>query len=414
MLQIKYRPTDDLIPYINNSRTHSDEQVAQVAASISEFGFTNPILLDSKSSIIAGHGRVQAARKLGLDEVPTITLDGLSDIQKKAYIIADNKLALNAGWNDELLALELEALQEEDFDLSLIGFDVDELALLLEPEQVEGLTDEDDVPELPETPVSVLGDIWLLGNHRLMCGDSTGVDAVEKLMDGAKADMVFTDPPYGMFLNADYSNMGGGGGEGLLSKSGNKYDSVIGDHEDFDPSLINTVFANFDYCKEIFLWGADYYSEYIADKNKGSWVVWDKRGDESADKMFGSTFELCWSKARHKRMLARVKWAGIFGMEKEHDKKRQHPTQKPVALIDWFFDYYSLADKKKVVDLYGGAGATLLSCEKAMKNCYMMELDEKYVDVIIKRWQDYTGKEATQEESGETYNELLAVQNGAA
>ena len=242
-----------------------------------------------------------------------------------------------------------------------------------------------------------------------MCGYSTSIDAVEKLMDGNKADMVFTDPPYGMFLDADYSSMGGGGGEGLLSKAGNKYDAVIGDNDDFDPALINTVFANFSYCKEIFLWGADYYSEHLSGKNKGSWVVWDKRGDESADKMFGSTFELCWSKARHKRMLARVKWAGIFGMEQEHDKKRQHPTQKPVALVDWFFDYYSLADKVSVVDLYGGAGATLLSCEKNDKHCFMMELDEKYVDVIIKRWQNYTGKDAVHVESGKTFNELANV-----
>jgi len=251
-----------------------------------------------------------------------------------------------------------------------------------------------------------MGKLILKSRHRVMCGDSTSIDAVEKLMDGEKADMVFTDPPYGMFLNTDYSDMDS---KFKGSDGGNKYDKVIGDNEDFDPALINTVFANFPDCKEVFLWGADYYAEHLSDKNKGSWVVWDKRGDESADKMFGSTFELCWSKARHKRMLARVKWAGIFGMEKEHDKKRCHPTQKPVALVDWFFDYYSLSKAINVVDLYGGAGSTLLSCEKAGKHCFMMELSPAYCDVIIKRFQEYTGKEAVLESTGETYNSKISV-----
>tara|TARA_B110001469_G_scaffold78607_1_gene74426 strand:- start:96 stop:830 length:735 start_codon:yes stop_codon:yes gene_type:complete len=244
-----------------------------------------------------------------------------------------------------------------------------------------------------------------------MCGDSTSIDAVDRLMDGQKADMVFTDPPYGMFLDADYSSMSS---KFKGSTGGNSYNNIKGDHEDFNPEFISTVFSAFGYCKEIFLWGADYYADIVPDRNSGSWVVWDKRGDESADKMFGSAFEMCWSKARHKRILARVKWAGIFGMEKEHDKRRAHPTQKPVALIDWFFDYFSLKGCRSVVDLFGGSGSTLLSAEKNGKSCYTMELDPKYCDVIIKRWQEFTGKEATQEETGKTYNELLAVQDGAA
>jgi len=382
---------DALIPYARNSRTHSDAQVAQIAASIKEFGFTNPVLIDQDGSIIAGHGRTMAARKLGMSEVPCIRLAYLTPAQKKAYVIADNKLALNAGWDDEMLKIELQELKELEFDLDLIGFDADELAKILEPEQVEGLTDEDDVPELPKEPKTRLGDIYQLGNHRLMCGDSTSVDAVDKLMNGKKAEVVFTDPPYGMFLNADYSDMDS---KFKGSKGGNKYDQVIGDNEDFSPELINTVFSCFDYCKEIFLWGADYYAEHLPNKNNGSWIVWDKRGDESADKMYGSTFELCWSKARHKRMMARVKWAGIFGMEKEHDKKRVHPTQKPVELVTWFFDYFSLKDKKNVVDLYGGSGSTLIASEKAGKSSFVMELDPKYCDVIVKRWEDFTGKKA--------------------
>lgn len=394
---------EKLIPYARNSRTHSSEQVDQIAASIKEWGWTVPILVDEAGGIIAGHGRTMAAKKLGMKTVPVMVASGWSDAKKRAYIIADNKLALNAGWDDEMLALELGELGDLGFDLDLTGFSEDEIAALM-PEQIEaGLTDEDEVPEISETPVTVLGDVWILGKHRLMCGDSTSIDAVERLMAGQKADMVFTDPPYGMFLNADYSDMDS---KFKGTTGGKKYDNVIGDHEDFKPELINTVFALFDYCKEIFLWGADYYADLLPHRNQGSWVVWDKRGDESADKMYGSTFELCWSKARHKRMLARVKWAGIFGLEKEHDKKRVHPTQKPVELVCWFFDYFSMADKHVVVDLFGGSGSTLIACEKTNRQARLMELDPKYCDVIIKRWQDFTGKIATHAETGKPFAEV--------
>lgn len=392
----------DLVPYARNSRTHSEQQIAQIAASITEWGFTTPILIDTDNNIIAGHGRLAAAQKLGLKDVPCIVADGWTDAQKKAYVIADNKLALNAGWDNEMLAVEFGELRELGFDVALTGFELGEIDALT-PIKVDGLTNDDAVPETPAQPKTVLGDIWLLGNHRLMCGDSTSIDAVEKLMAGKKADMVFTDPPYGMFLDADFSGMGNGA-KSMTRKTGNKYDNVIGDHADFTPELISTVFACFDYCKEIFLWGADYYAEYIINKNLGSWVVWDKRGDESADKMYGSTFELCWSKSRHKRMMARVKWAGIFGMEKEHDKKRCHPTQKPVELVCWFFDYFSLKDKKIVVDLFGGSGSTLIACEKTGRHCRMMELDPKYCDVIIKRWQDFTGRKAVHAETGAEFD----------
>ena len=202
-LKVEYKNIKELIPYCNNSRTHSDDQVLQIASSIKEFGFTNPVLIDGQGGIIAGHGRIMAAQKLKMDEVPTITLSDLSEAQKKAYIIADNKLALNSGWDDELLKIELEQLKELDFDLGLIGFSDDELALLMGGETTEGLVDEDQVPELVDDPVTVLGDVWLLGNHRLMCGDSTSIDAVERLMTGQKADMVFTDPPY----NIDYQGV---------------------------------------------------------------------------------------------------------------------------------------------------------------------------------------------------------------
>jgi DNA modification methylase len=392
MIQITSINIDKLIPYVNNARTHSAEQVAQIAASIQEFGWTNPVLIDGKNGLIAGHGRLLAARKLGMTEIPSIQLENLTETQKKALILADNKLALTASWDNELLAIELDDLKSLDYDLDLIGFTADEIAAIM-PQQVEGLTDEDAVPDAPETPVTVIGDIWILGNHRLMCGDSTSIDAVDKLMDGQKADIVFTDPPYGMFLDTDYTKMPS------VSKDGNKnYDAVKGDNDDFDSSLINTVFANFNYCKEIFLWGADYYAEHLPNKNGGSWVVWDKRVEEKFDRMIGSGFELCWSKAKHKRMIARINNTLFSGDPEARNKS--HPTQKPTKLVDWFFEYYSLKDKVNVVDLYGGSGTTLLSCEKHSKKCFMSELDPKYCDVIVKRWQDFTGKQAIHADTG--------------
>ena len=393
-LSIDYVPTTDLLPYAMNSRTHSDEQVAQIAASIKEFGFTNPILIDDAAGIIAGHGRLMAAKRLNLNEVPTITLEGLTEAQKKAYVIADNKLALNAGWDTDALTAELRRLQGLDFNLDLIGFDSDELAQLLEPEQVEGLTDEDDLPDVPETPVTVEGDIWVLGNHRLMCGDSTSIDAVDKLMAGNKADMIYTDPPYGMSLDTDYSKIKGS--KKSPNAKGYNWDKVIGDDKDFDPSEIIGIFST---VKEQFWWGADYYFECLP--RGGSLLVWQKR-DKADAKMIGNDFELCWSKERHKKATFWKRWVGFDSVEK--GEKRVHPTQKPLDLHCWVFEQWGNA-KDLVVDLFGGSGSTLIACEKTHRNCYMMELDPKYCDVIIRRWQDYTGKKAIHADTGEAFDE---------
>ena len=409
--QIEYVETAKLVPYARNSRTHSDEQVAQICASIKEFGFTNPVLIDDEGVIIAGHGRTMAAQRLDMKEVPCLRLGYLTDAQKKAYVIADNKLALNAGWDDEMLAIELKELNAEDFDLSLTGFDDDELAALLAEAVEEGLTDEDSVPEAPETPVTVEGDVWVLGNHRLMCGDSTSIDAVDKLMDGNKVDLVFTDPPYGMFLDTDYDAMFGA--DKSHRKTGKRFMEVAGDHDDFNPEFINTIFTAFDYVDEIFIWGADYFSELIPNRKDGSWVVWDKRTNQEMDKVSGNTFELCWSKKKHKRLIARILWSGHHGMQKDDTKKRVHPTQKPVELVKWFFDNWS-KPKDAVVDLFGGSGSTLMACEQTNRIAYLMELDPKYCDVIIQRWQDFTGKTATHEATGKTYGELQAEQCKAA
>ena len=413
---IKTAQVADLIPYARNSRTHSDEQVSQIAASIKEFGFLNPVIVDGENGIIAGHGRVMAAKKLGMAEVPAVEASHLTDAQRRAYIIADNKLALNAGWDDEMLRVEFAELTDLGFDLDLTGFSLDEIDALQIEEIPPGLTDEDAVPEVPVQPVTVEGDVWLLGRHRLMCGDSTSIDAVDRLMDGQKADMVFTDPPYGMHLDTDFSSMDGRSPKGksfLGTKGGKIYDKVKGDGDDFNPEFINNIFAVFGHCKEIFLWGADYYSEHLVDKNTGAWIVWDKRTNEgaeidsalSADRLFGSSFELCWSKSKHKREIARIR-NGIFGVKNESgNSKTVHPTQKPVQLVEWFFQKWGIGTLI-VADLFGGSGSTLIACEKTSRDCRMMELDPKYCDVIIKRWQDFTGKQATLEATGETFEEL--------
>lgn len=388
--ELEYVSIDALIPYARNSRTHSDAQVAQIAVSIKEFGFTNPVLIDETGGIIAGHGRTMAARKLGLDKVPCLRLSYLSEAQKKAYIIADNKLALNAGWDDEMLKVELSELKDLDFDLALTGFDANELTNLLKPEQVEGLTDEDAVPDAPETPVTVEGDVWILGNHRLMCGDSTSIDAVDKLMDGGKADFVYMDPPYGMNLKTDYARSN--------RVKGKTYSPVIGDDEDFDPSFF---FEYFKDAREHFWWGADYYCQTLP--KGGSWVVWDKK-KEDLDESIGTGYELCWSINAHKRMIARFLWSGFTA--KERNETRVHPTQKPIALHEWFFERWG-KDNDTVVDLFGGSGSTLIACEKTNRQARLMELDPKYCDVIIKRWQEFTGKTAYHEVTGEAFAEVV-------
>lgn len=387
-LSIDYVPTTDLLPYAMNSRTHSDEQVAQIAASIKEFGFTNPILIDDAAGIIAGHGRLMAAKKLKLKQVPTITLEGLTEAQKKAYVIADNKLALNAGWDTKALTAELRRLQELEFDLDLIGFDSDELAQLLEPEQVEGLTDEDDVPDVPVTPVTVEGDIWVLGNHRLMCGDSTSIDAVDKLMDGARADMVFTDPPY----NIDY--------QGVSDKRDKIANDKMAD-ADFVQFLKDSIIG----CETMYVCCSWQYAHLFREALEGiarapkAMIIWDKVNPaQHLDKYF-KQHEIIWyygDFGGHKTLRG-----DIWQMKRQ--RNTVHPTMKPVELIDMAM--VDQPDKKNVYDAFGGSGSTLISCEKNHRNCYMMELDPKYCDVIIKRWQDYTGKKAIHAETGEAFDE---------
>ena len=385
-----------------NARKRTDRSSKLIKESLQKFGAARSIVIDENNRILAGNGTIAGAKAAGIKNLKVIETDGneiiavkrtgLSEDEKIGLALADNRTSDLSEWDINMLE---ELSQEHDLEP---WFDNDDLKELLGETEVlpaEGLTDPDDVPEVPEEPITKEGDLYILGNHRLLCGDSTNIQHVEKLMDGNKADMVFTDPPYGMYLNADYSSLKTSLQmfKDKKTKGGKKYDNVIGDNDDFKPDLINTIFANFNYCKEIFLWGADYYSQLLPNKNSGSWIVWDKRLDESADKMFGSCFELCWSKNKHKREIARVKWAGIFGLEKEHDKSRFHPTQKPTLLVEYFFDKWC-KNFLTVVDLYGGSGSTLIAAERFKRQAYLMELDPKYCDVIVKRWEDFTGNKA--------------------
>ena len=392
-MKIIDRKTSEIIPYEKNPRINNNA-VDKTAISIKEFGFQQPIVVDPAGVVIAGHTRLKAAIKLKLETCPVIVAEGLTDAQIKAYRIADNRTGELATWDNELLAVEIQDLIDMKYDIELTGFDASDF----DSGDKGGLTPDDQVPDVPEDPVIKLGDIWLLGNHRVMCGDSTDRAQVELLMDGKKADMVFTDPPYGMSLDTDYSKM-----PSTKIEGNKRYKKIKGDNDDFNPELIRTVFLNFDYCKEIFLFGADYYAEYLVDKNKGSWCVWDKRVTEKFDKMIGSGFELCWSKAKHKRMLARVNNT-LFSGESDAINK-VHPTQKPIKLIEWFFDYWSVKGKDNIVDLYLGSGSTLIACEKTNRTCYGMELDPHYCDVILKRWADYTGKDPVRED-GTKYKDL--------
>lgn len=498
-MEIIYKKVQDLIPYINNSRTHSEEQVNQIVASINEFGFTNPLLIDEKDNIIAGHGRLLASKKLKMEEVPCIVLSGLTEAQKKAYIIADNKMALNAGWDEELLKIELENLKELDFDLDLTGFNVDELDDILGNNEEETEIVEDEVPEVPEEPKAKLGDIYQLGNHFLMCGDSTSEEDVAKLMNGVKADMVFTDPPYGMKKEND----------GVANDNLN-YDDLL----EFNKKWIPITFNNLKDNGSWYCWGIDeplmdIYSNILkpmAKENKITFrnlITWDKgngQGQLSSEfRMYPIADEKClfvqvgiqcltlnadqyweeyepirkylyderlkcgwdiptmktiaghsdksrdhWtSKSQwnlptedvYKKFQNWAKEHNIEAFTKEYEKLRAeyeklrayfdnthdnmnnvwhfsktsgeeresaggHATPKPIALCTRAIKSSS-RENENVLDVFGGSGSTLIACEQNNRNCYVMELEPKWVDVIIQRWENFTGKKAVLIKEGE-------------
>jgi DNA modification methylase len=383
-MQVEQISIEKLIPYVNNARTHSDAQVAQIAASIKEFGFNNPVLIADDNSIIAGHGRVMAARKLGKDTVPAVRLSHLTEMQRKAYILADNKLALNADWDNSLLAIELADLKDLGFDTDLTGFSSDEIAALMPVELTEGLTDEDEVPEVPVDPVTKLGDVWLLGKHRVMCGNSTMLHDVERLMNDVNPDCIHTDPPYGMNAVSKSS----------VLKKNYKQDILGDDTPDVAKDAFRLIYGMWPDSKQIW-WGANYYCSVLPDSE--CWLVWDKDNGQSDQ----TDCELAWANFRS---VVRQ-----FTMASEK-KNRVHPTQKPVALMEWILRRFKLS-VNTVADFFGGSGSTLIAAEKHNAQAFIMEFDPKFCDVIVKRWQDFTGKTATLEETGESFNELSDIKN---
>lgn len=408
--QIEHMQTDLLIPYARNSRTHSETQVAQVAASIKEFGFTNPVLIDADNVLIAGHGRVMAAKKIGLDTVPAIRLGYLTESQKRAYVIADNKLALNAGWDDEMLAIELSELQDLDFDLGLTGFDIDELNALFEDqtEEVQGQTEDDAVPEPPKQSVRKQGDIWVLGNHRLMCGDSTSIDTVDALLQGGTADMVFTDPPYLMDftggIHADGSKSFNATHGGIKNDKMSKKEG-----EDFLDAINAIIKAKVTGAFYITFYrlGIDWYYESF--KRTGlqcrSLIIWDKGNHTLSNSDYMSMYEpMFYGWIQEHKFYGGNNGMDIWRIARTK-KNELHPTMKPVELVEKAVSHGSVRNQI-ILDLFGGSGTTLIACEKLNRKAYLMELDEKYVDVIINRWQDFTGQDAVLESNGKTYGQL--------
>ena len=431
-LLIEYRKVGELIPFIRNSRTHSEEQVAQISASIKEFGFTNPILIDGENGLIAGHGRLLGARKLGMATVPTIQLTGLTKTQKAAYIIADNRLAEKAGWDNEMLALELGEIGELGFDLDLTGFTADEIAALMPEEIPPGLTDEDAVPEVPVQPVTVLGDVWVLGKHRLMCGDATSIDAVDKLMDGQEAQFCFTSPPY-----ADQREYNGG-------------KELSTEHL---ATFIRTAsgFCNF-FAVNLGLSRKDgeinqYWDDYIIEaKSCGlkllSWNIWNREGMGGSignmTAMFPIEHEWIFVFGNDVKDINRIrnnKHGGESGKSTIRQKggettpnswainkkgkigtvftcdfargKKEHPAMFPVEFPMGYIE--SCTNGNDVVyEPFGGAGSTMIACEKLGRQARLMELDPKYCDVIVKRWQDFTGKIAVHAETGQPFAQVTA------
>ena len=412
-MKIEQVKLDALIPYARNSRTHSDAQVAQIAASIKVFGFTNPVLIDETGSIIAGHGRVMAARKLAIADVPSIRLTHLTEAQKKAYVIADNKLALNAGWDDEMLAVELTDLKDMGFDLDLTGFRTDEIEALLAPVGTEGLTDEDAVPEVPEAPVTVLGDIWLLGKHRVMCGDSTSIDAVEKLMDGQKADMVFTDPPFNVGV--------AGGARDARDKKNYRSGEIIKNDALRDGDFLQFLTDAFATMALVIKDGAAVYVAHsdkeafnfvLAFRNAGfitrQIIIWAKQSFVFGRSDYHPQHEPIlygWKDGAAHNFYGERNQSTVWNIDRPMRSEKEHPTQKPVALVE-----KAITNSSKSGDFlfepFGGSGSILIACEKTGRINRSMELDPKYCDVIVQRWQEFTGQTATLEETGKPFISL--------
>lgn len=419
-------PVGTLKPYARNPRTHSKKQIKQIAASIKEFGFTNPILVDADGGVIAGHGRLEAAKILGFETVPTIRLDHMSEAQKRAYIIADNKLALNAGWNEELLAIELQGLLDLDidFDITLTGFEIPEIDLITGVALGSDDDEADQIPVVEEEPVSKLGDIWVLGRHLLLCGDATKTESYTALMEGNRAQMVFIDPPYNVEIGGHVSGLGKithrefvmGAGEmsetqfvGFLRSV---FERLL---ENSDDGSIHFVCMDWRHLYELLSAGKIYSTL----KNI---CIWNKT-NAGMGSLYRSKHEIVAvyknrqaahinniELGKHGRYRTNVwDYAGVNSLKAERmEELKLHPTVKPVQLVA-----DAILDCSKpngiVLDSFSGSGTTILAAEKTGRRCFAMELDPLYVDTAIRRWQDFTGKTAIHGDTFSSFNEMTTL-----
>lgn len=399
-LNVQQISLEQLVPYARNARTHSDSQVAQIAGSIAEFGFVNPVLIGGDNIIIAGHGRVMAAKKLGLQTVPTIKLDHLTENQRRALVIADNKIAENAGWDEELLRLELQNLADEDFDLDLLGFDdveLDDLLTSLDDDEAAAL--DENIPEVQENPVSRTGDIWIMGEHRLLCGDSTSEADMKKLMAGELADMVFTDPPYNV-------NYGDTAKDKLRSKGGAKAgrkimnDNLGDDFEAFLTAACKNMLAHTKGALYICMSSSELDTLQSAFRNAGgkwsTFIIWAKNTFTLGRSDYQRQYEpiLYGWKDGNDRYWCGARDQGDVWFYNKPQKNDLHPTMKPVDLV-----VRGIKNSSKTLDIvldpFGGSGSTLIAAEHTGRQARLIELDPKYVDVIVRRWQEMTGLQAT-------------------
>ena len=403
-MQIVFLPISQLVPYAQNARTHSEAQVAQIAASIREFGWTNPVLIDAQGGIIAGHGRVMAAKLLDLSHVPTVQIGHLTDAQRRAYVLADNQLALNAGWDMDLLKIEVAALDAMDFDLTLTGFDTDFLAGLLVPEPEEGLTDPDEAPALPDIPVSLLGDVWILGPHRLVCGDSTDPLVVEKALNGVTPLLMVTDPPYGVEYKPEFRDRS----EARVGKKPMK--RANGEVKNDDRADWREAWALFP-GQIAYVWhgmkaaGTVFSSLEACDFEVRAEIVWKKRAPAVGLGRYSAQHESCFYAAKGK--LPRFKGKSESTVwEIDHAKSDTgHGTQKPVECMKRPIEHNS-SPGQAVYEPFAGSGTLIIAAQMTGRACHAVELDAAYVDVAVKRWQSFTGQEAIHEATGLTFSQM--------
>lgn len=408
-LKIEYRDINSLIPYARNSRTHSEEQIVQIAASIREWGWTNPVLIDEEGGIIAGHGRVLAGRKLGIDRVPCITLVGLTEAQKRAYVIADNRLALNAGWDMDMLKVEFAELEAMDFSLALTGFGLDEIASLLAPSGTEGLTDPDEVGEAPVEPVSQRGDVWQLGNHRIMCGDSTSADDVGKLLGMVKPHLMVTDPPYGVNYDPSWRDEAAKHSPSM----GNRRDTAKGTVLNDDKADWREAWALFP-GDVAYVWHAGLFAGVVADSlvacgfKLRSQIIWAKNHLAIGRSDYHWQHEPCWYAVREKgtgHYTGDRKQTTLWKIDKPQKSETGHGTQKPVDCMKKPIENNS-SPGQAVYEPFSGSGTTLIACEMTGRIAYAMELNPAYVDVAVSRWQAFTGQKAVREGDGALFSDL--------